>query len=550
MDGASINTLDRGAGTPQQGGNGALARYAIALALTIVIFSLDAFTSIGGAIAVLYVVVLVLIVGDNGARRRRIYLWSAACAALTVASFVITRNRQIDPNIVLRLLVSLAANVVTTVLLVRARAADETLRASEARHRTILNSLAIAIWEHDFTPVEAAIARLRESGVTDLRRYVAEHPEFVIAARKMVRITDVNGPAVEMMGFANKEAFFSHLSDFLPETDESFADCIVAIDERRALFHAETIVRSPCGEMLDLIVAFGLGGSGPLDRIPGSILDITGRKRLEIQVERTRAELAQVQRASALGAISASIAHEVNQPLSAIHSYSDAARRWLSRATPDLPEAIRALESLGRAVDHARDVVQRVRALVGTAKTTAAEVDLTPLIADVAALLRREAEDHNARIIVDPGTASEQAAILVIGDRILLKQMLVNLVTNGLQALGDSPPDRRLVILSTGATGSTAYIRVADTGPGWDEAAQDRAFQTFFTTKQDGMGLGLSICRATMESHGGTLTLLNAVGGGAIVEATLPLHITGPALTAECAGNDAGEAATVERLLE
>lgn len=482
--------------------------------LTAVVFILDSFTSLPGAIATLYVMAL-LMVGTNTDRRPTILIWSGVCTLLTIASFVIVHGRLPEMTAISRLVISLLANAVTTILLLRANTIYAVMRISETRYRTIFNELSVGVWEHDFTPVQSALAALRAGGVVDLPRYIADNPEFVVDMRRSVRITDLNATAMAMIGVHSRNAFLLHLSDFLPESDDSFADCLVALDERRALFTAETTVLPPRGEPLDVIVMFSLSGTGPLARVPGSVFDVTDRKRLEVQMARTRAELAQVQRASALGAMTASIAHEINQPLAAISGYTDAACRWLKHDPPAIGEVDAAMTGLRAAVDHARQVVQRVRALVGTARTVTQPVDLNAIARDAATLLDR---DGAARIVLDP----EVDPVICAADPILLKQVLVNLVTNAIQAMHDMAPADRVVTLSVRRGDAQACLTVHDNGPGWD-IGRDQAFQTFYTTKAEGMGLGLSICKATMESLDGDIDLGTAPGGGAAVILTFPV---------------------------
>jgi two-component system sensor kinase FixL len=494
-----------------------LARAAAPAVLTMVVFALDAFTRLPGAIATLYVMAL-LIVGTEAVSRRTIIAWSGFCALLTVTAFGIVHGRLPEMTAASRLLISLLANAVTTILLLRGNATYAAMKVSEARYRSIFNELAVGIWEHDFTAVQAELATLRVRGVVDLRRYIGENPSFVVETRKMVRITDVNATAMSMMGVQSREEFFSHLSDFLPETDDTFAECLIALDERRGLFIAETMVQPRRGEPIDVIVMFSLAGSGPLARVPGSVLDVSQRKRLETEMERTRADLAQVQRASALGAMTASIAHEINQPLAAISGYTDAACRWLRRDPPDIEEADAALAGLVAAVEHARQVVQRVRALVGNARTATQPVDLNEVIRDAASLFERGASVGATRIVLEP----EPAPVICHADPILLKQLLVNLITNAIQAMHLIPPAGRVVTLSVQRKDAHASLVVEDNGPGWD-IDRDQAFQTFYTTKAEGMGLGLSICKATMESLDGEIELGTADQGGASVMLTFPL---------------------------
>ncbi|MBC3941920.1 sensor histidine kinase [Sphingomonas albertensis] len=453
-----------------------------------------------------------LMVGTEAVGRRTIITWSVACAVLTLLAFAIVHGRGPEMTAASRLVISLLANAVTTILLLRGKAVYAAMQVSESRYRSIFNELAVGIWEHDFTTVQAALSELRSRGVFDLRRYIEDNPSFVAEARRMVRITDVNATAMTMMGVHSQAEFFSHLSDFLPETDDTFAECLIAIDERRALFIAETMVQPRRGDPIDVIVMFSLSGSGPLARVPGSVLDVSQRKRLEMQMARTRADLAQVQRASALGAMTASIAHEINQPLAAISGYTDAACRWLRRDPPAIEEVDAALKGLVSAVDHAGQVVQRVRALVGNARTETQPVDLNDVIREAASLFERGATEGSARIVLEP----EPDPVVCEADPILLKQLLVNLVTNAIQAMHLMRPTDRVVTLCVRRTGTHASIAVEDNGPGWD-IDRDSAFQTFYTTKAEGMGLGLSICKATMESLDGAIELGTTDQGGASV---------------------------------
>jgi signal transduction histidine kinase len=493
-----------------------LARAGLPVALTAVIFALDALTTLPGAIATLYVMTL-LMVGTEAVGRRTIITWSVACAVLTLLAFAIVHGRAPEMTAASRLVISLLANAVTTILLLRGKAVYAAMEISESRYRSIFNELAIGIWEHDFTTVQATLSELRSRGVVDLRRYIADNPSFVAEARRMVRITDVNATAMTMMGVQSPTEFFSHLSDFLPETDDTFAECLIAIDERRALFIAETMVQPRRGDPIDVIVMFSLSGTGPLARVPGSVLDVSQRKRLETQMARTRADLARVQRASALGAMTASIAHEINQPLAAISGYTDAACRWLRRDPPAIDEVDAALKGLVAAVDHAGQVVQRVRALVGNARTETQPVDLNDVIREAASLFERGATEGSARIVLEP----EADPAVCEAEPILLKQLLVNLVTNAIQAMHLMRAADRVVTLCVRRTATHAIIAVEDNGPGWD-IDRDSAFQTFYTTKAEGMGLGLSICKATMESLDGAIELGTTDQGGASVLLKFP----------------------------
>jgi two-component system, LuxR family, sensor kinase FixL len=485
------------------------------------VFCLDAFTPQALAVAGLYVLVLLTAaMGSAANRRRRIMGWSAACLALSLVGYGIFEARGAPPLALAHLAISITVLLATTFLLLRGNAMDTAARLGERRYRSIFDTLAMAVWEHDFTPVVDEIRRVRASGIDDLRRFVDENPRFVIAMRRRVRITDVNAAALKMMGVASKAEFFSYLSDFLPETDASFAECILALDERRPLFQAETSVVS-CGvEPRQIIVAFGLGPDACLDRVPGSILDVTDRKALEAQIARARTDLAEAQRSSALAAMSASIAHELHQPMSAIQSYADAARRWMGRGPPDLHEVTAALTGLSQAVGHARTVMHRVRSLVGNARIAFTEIDLNDLLSTTVALMERDASETGTRITLEIAAGGSHR---VEGDRILLKQVFVNLITNAIQAMAAIPVPQRYVTLRVETVGGDVVVRMEDRGPGWEAGAEAKVFGSFYTTKRHGMGLGLSISRATVERHGGSIALRPGEAGGALVEVRLPL---------------------------
>jgi C4-dicarboxylate-specific signal transduction histidine kinase len=176
------------------------------------------------------------------------------------------------------------------------------------------------------------------------------------------------------------------------------------------------------------------------------------------------------------------------------------------------------LKGLVAAVDHAGQVVQRVRALVGNARTETQPVDLNDVIREAASLFERGATEGSARIVLEP----EPDPVVCQADPILLKQLLVNLVTNAIQAMHLMRPADRVVTLCVRRTATHASIAVEDNGPGWD-IDRDRAFQTFYTTKAEGMGLGLSICKATMESLDGAIELGTTDQGGASVLLKFPI---------------------------
>jgi two-component system sensor kinase FixL len=493
-------------------------RVAFAVALGLTIFAIDTFTTLASAVAVLYVVVIVL-AGDIG-NKNVVRATSALCAVLTLISFADSHGQDLESQATLRLLFSLAANFVTTLLLLR-RVGDQTaLKASEHRYRTIFETLAIAIWENDFREVKAELDRLRRQGITDLRPYLANNPDFVVRMRKAVRITDVNQTALKLMGVASKEQFFKSLDEFLPDTDGGFAHFLVGIFDGQTEFQSETTIRSRDGRLIQILVAmsFPTDGNG-LDRVQASIVDMTERYQFQEALETSRQELEQASRAAMIGEISASIAHEVNQPLSAIMTFVQAGMRWLDRTPPDLDEAKAALQDAVAATEHGAQVVRRVRLLLGKAKSETADVGIDPLIGEAVRLKIKELTNEGVQLdlSLDAGPA------IVQGDRVLLQQVFLNVMSNAMHAMETTVAEARNLLIESRADGEHIIIRFTDSGAGLGDQPPEALFKPFNTTKPNGMGLGLAMCRSIMMAHSGTISITGRHDRhGAIVEIRLP----------------------------
>ena len=261
-----------------------------------------------------------------------------------------------------------------------------------------------------------------------------------------------------------------------------------------------------------------IGASGD-DEFVGTVMDITDRRHAEEAVRNAQAELARVARLTTMGELVASIAHEINQPLSAIVTQSDAALRFLDRDKPDLDEVRDALSCIGRDGARAADVIRGLRSLAKRSGPELANVDINDAIREVLALTRGELQRQD--IVLRTELAAGD--LPVMGDRVQLQQVLLNLIMNGVEAMrGMTERTRELTVSSMPAEPSGVLIGVEDTGPGLDPAIAQRIFDPFFTTKPDGMGMGLSICRSIIESHGGRFWVSPRVPCGAVFQFTAP----------------------------
>jgi two-component system, LuxR family, sensor kinase FixL len=247
--------------------------------------------------------------------------------------------------------------------------------------------------------------------------------------------------------------------------------------------------------------------------------DITERKRAEEALQKVQTELAHVSRVMTLGELTASIAHEVNQPLAAIVTNSNACLRWLAGATPNLAEARHAVERIIKDGYRASEVISRVRTLVKKAPPRNDLVDLNEVIVEVLALAQRQAQRNH--VVLKRELAS--GLPLVLGDRVQLQQVILNLIVNGLEAMAKLNEGARELTVSSGKDESdNLFVAVRDSGEGLDPANLERVFDAFFTTKPDGMGMGLAICRTIIESHGGRLWAAANLPRGAVFQFSLP----------------------------
>ena len=223
-----------------------------------------------------------------------------------------------------------------------------------------------------------------------------------------------------------------------------------------------------------------------------------------------------------MGELTASIAHEINQPLAAIVTQSEAALRFLDRDEPDLGEVQDALSSIRRDGMRASEVIRGLRALATKSGPQLTSLDIDDVIGQVLAISRGELLRHNVVLRTELASGARP----VLGDRVQLQQVLLNLIMNGVEAMsGVTERTRELSVSSTLAEPSGVLIAIKDTGPGLDPAVADRMFQPFFTTKPDGLGMGLAICRSIVEAHGGRLWVSPREPHGADVRFTVPLWV-------------------------
>jgi two-component system sensor kinase FixL len=258
-----------------------------------------------------------------------------------------------------------------------------------------------------------------------------------------------------------------------------------------------------------------------LQRLEGGAViyhqDITQQQRSRLEVERLRRDLTHVGRVTTMGEMAAALAHELNQPLTAILSNAHAGERYLTQAAPPLGEVREILQDVVGDACRAGDVIQRLRSLLRKEEAQFLPLDVNQLIREISVLIHTDAVLRNLAIDLDlvPDLS------MVRGDRVQIQQVLLNLVLNGMDAIGPQGERRRIVIRTLPAEGAV-HVSVRDQGSGIPADKLSRIFEAFYTTKPNGMGMGLAISRSIVEAHGGRIGAENNPDRGATFWFTLP----------------------------
>jgi PAS domain S-box-containing protein len=372
----------------------------------------------------------------------------------------------------------------------RRRATEATLRASEERWRSMFEASAVGI------------------AVIDQQNHFAAANE---AFQKMV-------------GYTSEELQSLGPLDITHEEDRKASQEMIEDVQsgKRQDCHTEKRYCRKDGKVIWVRVstARALDSSSALQGIPAIIEDITERKRAEVAWHDAREALSRATRLTVMGELSASIAHEINQPLAAIITNGHACERFLTFSPPDLDEVKDAVGEIVRDGRRASEVLKRIRAMSKNSAPERGQVDVNHAIAEVLALTRDELLRH--RVSVQTDLHSNLPTIMA--DRVQLQQVVLNLVMNGIDAMrAVADRSRILTVRSLLSDRGNIAVNVADSGIGLDPANRERIFDTFFTTKPEGMGMGLAISNTIIEAHRGRLWAESGSPFGAVFAFTLPL---------------------------
>ena len=402
------------------------------------------------------------------------------------------------------------------------------LARTETRYASLFAVSKIAFAEQEMADAAVILQGLKRQGVTDLKAHVAAHPEVLARCVAAVRTVAVNEACARMLGFDDVGGAVDRPVERTAEDIES-----VLLRQFEMIFYGWDNVEGR-------VVLIGSSGR----RVPvfysvtrladerqlSSLIDVSSQDRIEEMRLAVQDELARANRVATVGAFSASIAHELGQPIASVQMDASTGLRWLTRDPPDVASAIRQLERIHATIQRVSTIVERTRDQISVGKREPDAIDLAALATDTCRLLDREmrSESIDVRLECDP------SAPAVVGDYVELQQVLINLINNARDSMRGVAEAGRVIGVSVQAIGTQVEVSVADRGSGIAEAALGKLFQPFFTTKAGGIGLGLQICLSAIQRHGGDLWARNRSDGGAVFTFTLP---SASSLSAEDVGD-------------
>ncbi|RZT39504.1 PAS domain-containing sensor histidine kinase [Cupriavidus agavae] len=411
----------------------------------------------------------------------------------------------------------------------------------ERRHRDgrdLIVASRIALWRDQRGHAIALMAT--NNDITERRRAeieLARNEAFLADAQRLSKTGSVlryadsyemnwSDEAFRVLGFGTEEipSFDRVLQRTHPEDLPIVQGMDAAIRRGEPVIDGKHRLLMPDGEVKHVHFVARLNNRpGHRAEYVGALMDISAAVAAQEALQRSLTELAHVSRLTTLGGLATTVAHEVTQPIAAIVTCGDSALRWLDRPDPDVAEARQSVEQMIRDAQRASEIVRQIRGMAQKREPQWAPVAVNTLVRESLSLLARECATHQ----VQPDVQLSDEEWIVPGDPVQLQQVLVNLLVNAMQAMDDAGSNPRVLRVGTArADASHVRIVVSDTGPGFAGGDAERIFRAFHTTKKDGVGMGLSICRSIVEAHGGQIWATSG-NPGASFHVELPLRNEG-----------------------
>jgi PAS domain S-box-containing protein len=591
--------------TPSRSLSSRLLPFAAA-ALTVIIFLSDTFTPLPDALAVLYLIVVLM--AANSGDQRSVLVVSIGCIVLTILAFSIQHGVQYESPSFARSIVSVFAIGFSTFLILKIKAAESLLRERatllDVTHDAVFvrgandvitywnrgaeklygwssadaigkvsHELMQTVFPHSVEDIKAILFRTgRWEG--ELVQTKQDGKQVTVASRWSLQrsehgrpdaILETNNDVTERRGaelalrrseahlaeaqrlsltgsfswdIDSREIVWSNetyrIFEYDPATKPTW-DLVLQRTHPADVPVVRDLIKRPSREGEDWniehrllmpdgsvkfvnVVAHAVEeASGKIEFI-GAIMDVTAAKQAEVHLQQAQSNLAHVNRVTTLGEMTASISHEVSQPIAAIVTNAGAGLRWLAAQPCNLGETRKALDRIRRDGERASEVIVRIRALARKMPTSKDRLRINELILEVVALARSEAQRNQVSV----HTTLSSALPHVFGDRIQLQQVILNMMVNAIEAMSACDGTRELHVSSELNGSGDILVAVRDSCPGIDPKHLDHLFDAFYTTKPDGIGMGLAICRSIIEAHDGRMWVSSAAPRGAVFQFSLP----------------------------
>ena len=395
------------------------------------------------------------------------------------------------------------------------------LEASEERYRKLFQYLPTALWQVDSRRAGEAFDQLKASGVRDIAAYLAQNPDLVEHAKDVVRVTDVNRDAVSLFRADNAADLIKPVRYIFAAAPGLAERVMVAHFEKRRNFIQETKILAFDGSIIDVL--FTVTYPVPPEQLDTTFItmqDISERLNAEKQLRKLQADFTHAGRIATLGELATSIAHEINQPLTAIVTNGETSLRWLARADQNIEKVTQLTSRIVSNARRAGEIIHRIRGMAAKHEPEKRLVDFNAVVEEALLFIRHDIDSKSIAL----STTFAAGLPNVIGDRIQLQQVIINLLVNSVQAIVHSgQPTRRIDVQTSIDEEGSVVFSVLDNGLGVAEADLLHIFDSFFSTKDAGIGIGLAICQSIISAHGGSISGSNRPNGGAHFHFSLPV---------------------------
>ncbi len=397
---------------------------------------------------------------------------------------------------------------------------------SEGRYRKLIYYMPTALWQVDSRAAGEAFGPLKTQGLTDIGAYLDAHQELVEFACDAVLVTEVNQAAISLFRGRDAAELVRPVRYLFAGTPEMAKRVMVHHFNGSRSYDEQAKILTFDGELRDVVFTVTYPTADEQQETTFiTIVDITDRLRTEAQLRQIQADFAHAARISTLGELATSIAHEVQQPLSAIVTNGETNLRWLAREDINVAKVRQLTTRIVSSARRASEIIQRIRGMAQGRQSERTELDLSDVVEEALHFLRHEIESRSVRLSLNMASPRPK----VVADRIQLQQVIVNLLINSIQAIVHAgSPERHIRIATERIVLEKLTLSIHDSGPGIPPDNLGHIFDSFFTTKAEGMGIGLAVCQSILTAHGGSIEASNHPRGGACFRFSLPVYGAGP----------------------